>query len=111
MREISNPFLERARDPWFRQNPDAFRLLCILRDEKMDDGNIDANGVFDVVQFTDEDRDLFLRFLDRAVMRTSADAKLQEILSEELSYVESGIRSPAEAAAILQSRVSIYLAE
>ena len=111
MRGTSDPLLDRVRDPWFQQNPDAFRLLCILRDEKMDDLNIDANGVFDIVQFTDEDRDLFLRFLDRAVMRTASDAKLQEILDEELSYVESGIRSPAEAAAILQSRVSIYLAE
>jgi len=111
MREISHIELDWMQDPWFQQNPDAFRLLCILRDEKMDDLNIDGNGVFDIVQFTDEDRDLFLRFLDRAVMRTASDAKLQEILDEELSYVESGIRSPAEAAAILQSRVSIYLAE
>jgi hypothetical protein len=111
MRGTSSPLLGQVRDPWFQQNPDAFYLLCILRDEKMDDLNIDANGVFDIVQFTDEDRDLFLRFLDRAVMRTASDAKLQEILDEELSYVESGIRSPAEAAAILQSRVGIYLAE
>ena len=77
----------------------------------MDEYNQQANGVFDVIRVTDDDRDLFIRFLDRAVVRTAADATLQSILDEELSYVESGIRSPAEAAAILQSRVSIYLAE
>ena len=77
----------------------------------MDDLQIESNNVFDMVQFTDEDCDMFLRFLDRAVMRTAADATLQAILDEELSYVESGVRTPAEAGKILQSRVGIYLAE
>ena len=77
----------------------------------MDELNLDGNNVFDVIKLTDEDRDLFIRFLDRAVVRTAADDTLRSIIDEEMSYVESGVRSPAEAGKILQSRVGIYLAE
>ncbi len=97
--------------PWLNLHPDAFSLVCICTDEPMNELNQDANIVFDVIKLTDDDRDLFLRFLDRAVARTAADATLLGIIDEELSYVESGVRSPAEAGKILQSRVGIYLAE
>lgn len=100
-----------AIKPWLNLHPDAFSLICICSDEPMDELNLDGNNVFDVIKLTDDDRDLFLRFLDRAVVRTAADATLQSILDEELSYVESGVRSPEEAGKILQSRVGIYLAE
>lgn len=98
-------------DPWFHTRPDAFWLNILVKEEEMNDLNKDANSVFDVMKLTEEDRDRFIRFLDRAVMRTAADATLQSILDEELSYVESGVRSPEEAGKILQSRVGIYLAE
>ena len=77
----------------------------------MDDYDIERNNVFDFISVTEEDRDLFMRFLDRAVVRTAADDTLRSIIDEEMSYVESGVRSPAEAGKILQSRVGIYLAE
>ena len=77
----------------------------------MDDNEIERNNVFDFISVTEEDRDLFMRFLDRAVVRTAADDTLRSIIDEEMSYVESGVRSPAEAGKILQSRVGIYLAE
>jgi len=96
---------------WFTLHPDSFYLKIICSEECMDEYNQQANGVFDVIRVSDDDRDLFIRFLDRAVVRTAADATLQSILDEELSYVESGVRSPEEAGKILQSRVGIYLAE
>lgn len=96
---------------WLNLHPDAFSLLCICKDELMDELNKGANSVFDVIKLTEDDRDLFLRFLDRAVARTAADATLLGIIDEEMSYVESGVRTPAEAGKILQSRVGIYLAE
>ena len=96
---------------WLNLHPDAFSLMCICSDEPMDELNLDGNNVFDVIKLTDEDRDRFIRFLDRAVVRTAADDTLRSIIDEEMSYVESGVRSPAEAGKILQSRVGIYLAE
>ena len=96
---------------WLTLHPDAFLLGIICSDERMDEYNQEANSVFDVIRVTDEDRDLFIRFLDRAVVRTAADDTLRSIIDEEMSYVESGVRSPAEAGKILQSRVGIYLAE
>ncbi|MBQ7982707.1 MAG: hypothetical protein IJ302_04005, partial [Clostridia bacterium] len=69
------------------------------------------NFIFDVVRVTTDDRDLFLRFLDRAVVHTAADTTLQSILDEEISYVTADARNAADAAKILQSRVGIYLAE
>lgn len=96
---------------WLNLHPDAFSLICICSDELMDKLNQDGNHVFDVIKLTDEDCDRLIRFLDRAVVRTAADATLQSILDEELSYVESSVRPPEEAGKILQSRVGIYLAE
>lgn len=96
---------------WLNLHPDAFSLICICSDELMDELNQDGNNVFDVIKLTDEDCDRFIRFLDRAVARTAVDATLLEIVNEEMSYVENGVRTPAEAGKILQSRVGIYLAE
>lgn len=108
LREIPE---DSAIKPWLNLHPDAFSLICICSDELMDELNQDGNNVFDVIKLTDEDCDRFIRFLDRAVVRTAADATLQSILDEELSYVENGVRPPEEAGRILQSRVGIYLAE
>ena len=96
---------------WTALHPDAFYMKVICSDERMDEYNQKANNVFSVIRVTEEDRDLFMRFLDRAVARTAADDTLRSIIDEELSYVESGVRAPAEAGKILQSRVGIYLAE
>ena len=100
-----------ADESWYAYHPDVFRLSLIARKKKMDDYEIERNNVFDFISVTEEDRDLFMRFLDRAVVRTAADDTLRSIIDEEMSYVESGVRSPAEAGKILQSRVGIYLAE
>ncbi len=63
------------------------------------------------LQVTEDDRDKFIRFLDSAVMKTNSDKVLSDIISEELSYTESGERSAAETGKILQSRIYIYINE
>ena len=109
---VKNPdFLDDEQIEWNMQHPDGFFLYIMPKNERMTVEDQERNGIFEIVHVTEDDRDLFLRFLDRAVMRTAADATLQSILDEELSYVESGVRPPEEAGKILQSRVGIYLAE
>ena len=58
-----------------------------------------------------EERNRFLTFLTETDMRGIADETLEAIIEEELSYAASGVRSAAEAAAIIQSRTFIYINE
>jgi len=101
-----------ADETWLLEYPDGTRFINQIVDSEMRTlENQLLNNIFDVVRVTTDDRDLFLRFLDRAVVHTAADTTLQSILDEEISYVTGDARSAADAAKILQSRVGIYLAE
>ncbi len=108
---VGEPSSMLAEESWYAYHPDSFRLSLITRSQRMNEYETNLYSVFDFIRVTEDDRDLFLRFLDRAVARTAADATLLGIIDEEMSYVESGVRSPEEAGKILQSRVGIYLAE
>lgn len=101
-----------ADETWLLEYPDGTRFINQIVDSEMRTlENQLLNNIFDIVRVTTDDRDLFLRFLDRAVVHTAADTTLQSILDEEISYVTGDARSAADAAKILQSRVGIYLAE
>ena len=100
-----------TEDRWIAYHPEAVVLKYKYTSESWSVEEKESNNVFASVRVTEDDRDLFIRFLDRAVVKTSSDTTLREILDEEVSYVEAGIRSAAEGGRILQDRVKIYLSE
>ncbi len=57
---------------------------------------------FDFVRVTDGDCDTFLRFPDRAVMKTNSDQVLAEMIDKEVSYTESGARTSEETGRLLR---------
>ncbi len=63
------------------------------------------------VELPQADIDAFLYFLDHCHMSAGSDDTVEAIVTEELSYWQSGVKSLAEVTKIMQSRVSIYLAE
>lgn len=92
--------------PWYTDHPESFVL-----DYRYTDSYDPPGDTFATVRVTADDRDRFLRFLDRATVVTAADATLLQIIDEEISIAETGARSVAETGKILQSRVSIYINE
>ena len=64
-----------------------------------------------LIQYTDADREMLLSLLEGENTGAAADPTVETILQEELSIYLSGDRSAKDTAAILQNRVSIYLAE
>ncbi|MBQ8577429.1 MAG: hypothetical protein IJ449_05620 [Clostridia bacterium] len=91
---------------WYADHPDALTLGYIYSET-----SANYDGVFTSVYTREDDRDLFIRFLDRATVKTAADATLATILDEEISYAEAGVRDAKETGRILQSRVNIYINE
>ena len=63
------------------------------------------------VTFTREEGDLFIEYLDSVSVVPSVSQKASEIINEEVAAYLGGVRSAAETAAIIQSRVAIYLSE
>ncbi|MBQ7301583.1 MAG: extracellular solute-binding protein [Clostridia bacterium] len=63
------------------------------------------------VELPQGDIDAFLYFLDNCHMSAGSDDTVEAIVTEELSYWQNGVKSLAEVTKIIQSRVSIYLAE
>ncbi|MBP3918524.1 MAG: hypothetical protein J6I50_05075 [Clostridia bacterium] len=98
-------------DHWHTSHPDYVPIGYSLEDHIRDETWQKNNHMFTSVFVQKEDCDLFIRFLDRATVKTSSDAALREILDEEISYAESGARSAAQTGEVLQSRVFIYLNE
>ncbi len=79
-------------------------------------GMLDENGSivwYDYleVEISQDYIDSFMNFLDNCHMTANADAKVLEIVEEELSYWENGIGTLEDAAQKIQSRVQIYLNE
>ncbi len=64
-----------------------------------------------LIPYTDTDRDMLRSLLESEDNGTVPDPTVETILQEELSVYLSGARSAKDTAAILQNRVSIYLAE
>ncbi len=100
----------RVLEEWLANYPEAVQLGYLYNLENPDAYD-DYLGVFTSVMTTEDDRDRFFRFLDRATVKTAADTTLAAIIDEEISFAEGGARSAAETGKILQSRVSIYLNE
>ena len=100
-----------TENDWMTYHPDAFGLSFLYSGDSMSAENQLRNGVVTSVYTRTDDRDLFLRFLDRATVKTAADATLATILDEEISYAEAGVRDSHETGRILQSRVNIYINE
>ena len=96
---------------WYAYHPEAVTLGYMYQKDWISQEEQETEGIFTSVFVQKEDCDLFIRFLDRATVKTSSDAALAEILDEELSYAESGARSAAQTGEVLQSRVFIYLNE
>ncbi len=63
------------------------------------------------VELPQADIDAFLYFLDHCHMSAGSDDTVEAIVTEELSYWQNGVKSLEEVTKIIQSRVSIYLAE
>ena len=63
------------------------------------------------VELPQKDIDAFLYFLDNCHMSAGSDDTVEAIVTEELSYWQNGVKSLEEVTKIMQSRVSIYLAE
>ena len=63
------------------------------------------------VELPQGDIDAFLYFLDNCHMSAGSDDTVEAIVTEELSYWQNGVKSLEEVTKIMQSRVSIYLAE
>ncbi|MBQ9996767.1 MAG: hypothetical protein IJP32_10375, partial [Clostridia bacterium] len=64
--------------------------------------------------FTEEDAQAMLRWLDEEVGAPAADAvdpEITEIVTEEITSYLGGAKTAADCARIIQSRVSIWLAE
>ena len=84
----------------------------IISDEPLTfelDENGDPTGY--CVALPQADIDAFLYFLDHCHMSAGSDDTVEAIVTEELSYWQNGVKSLAEVTKIIQSRVSIYLAE
>ncbi len=94
---------------WLANYPEAVQLGYLYNPEYPE--AYQYLGLFDMVMTTEDDRDRFFRFLDRATVKTADDTTLAEIIDEEISFAVGGARSAAETGRILQSRVSIYLNE
>ncbi len=68
-------------------------------------------GVYARLQITEDDLQTFSEFLSRAAWILYPDPTPEAMFDEEFSYLESGVRSAAETAGILQGRVNIYINE
>ncbi len=80
--------------------------------QECDTPNATLKGsVYEMLHITEEDCQSFIDFLNGAKARSNSDPTLAAIINEELSYTESGARSAAETAKILQGRVNIYINE
>ncbi len=66
---------------------------------------------YEIPSATDEDIRQFRQLLDNAVIRDGELIVVNEILTEELEICFSGGRSVEETAAVIQSRVQLYLDE
>ncbi|MBR5444671.1 MAG: hypothetical protein IKV57_01015 [Clostridia bacterium] len=64
-----------------------------------------------VVQFTAEDKAILRAIAENEAVSAVPDPTIETILAEELSVYLSGDRSAEDTARILQSRISMYLAE
>lgn len=92
--------------------PDAMRIMVeSITDKPLDTDEKNEHYIMASVHVTEEDRDRFVRFLNRIKAITPDDGVSLEIMREELSYVSAGVRSGAEAGKILQSRIYMYLNE
>ena len=60
---------------------------------------------------TDADADSFYALIDRVKNSTLYDTQMLRIISEESQAYFNGDKTAAEAARIIQSKASIYLAE
>ncbi len=90
---------------WLEMYPKSYQIC-----HDVNPSPTNAHGFATIITDT-EDRARFMDFLDRATIRTTADATLGAIIDEEISFAEGGARSAAETGKILQSRVSIYINE
>ncbi len=60
---------------------------------------------------TDEEADLFRKIVNNAKPSQTSDSKLFDIILEEASAYFSGQKTPEDVAAIIQSRINIYINE
>ena len=65
----------------------------------------------ETVHLSSENHRRLFSFFTQTPGRTEPEPVIASIVNEELSAVTAGVRSAADAAAIIQSRVSIYLSE
>ncbi len=63
------------------------------------------------VATTEEELEKLLTFLDTAEIKSAGNEIIENIIDEELSYVDSGVRTYEEAAKIIQSRVNLFINE
>lgn len=63
------------------------------------------------VEITDADRDMLMQFFETCAAYVNHDLPVYNIVMEEISAYESGIRTLEEAAKLIQSRVWIYVNE
>ena len=64
-----------------------------------------------IIEITDEDKQMLLRFFDEVRPRKQTASVIQSIITEELSYWENNARSLEETTKIIDSRVWICLNE
>lgn len=64
-----------------------------------------------IVEITDEDKQMLLRFFDEVRPRRQTTSVLQSIITEEISYWENHARTLEKTTKIIDSRVWIYLNE
>lgn len=86
-------------------------LIGNIRDEYPTEEQMKYSSIIQCVNVTQDDCDLFIRFLNRAQTITVANQVIHDIVDEELSYYFEGIRGAEDTARIIQSRVNLYLNE
>lgn len=85
---------------------------------KKEENMLDENGMLDgeagiYIEYRKEDFDSFMEFVDSsgAPVRGRLPFDVLDIINEEITAYQGGLRSAEDTAKIIQSRVSIYLAE
>lgn len=70
-----------------------------------------TDGWYTAVELTDADKDKLIDYFDHCNLKANVDPKIREIVEEELSFWEGGVRTLEDTTKIIQSRVWIYLNE
>ncbi|MBQ8578965.1 MAG: extracellular solute-binding protein [Clostridia bacterium] len=101
---------EMTRTVYLTDPPSEIHDYTYECEEIAADGTLSA--AYDAVcAVSKEERDSVMAQLVEAAMKSEGDPIISDIIEEELSAVENGVRSPEEAVKIIQSRVFIYINE